>query len=48
MSQFVRVQNFCVSSDGFGAGLHQSLTAPFGTPADQGDRTPRLPLDLVS
>lgn len=48
MTQLVRVQNFCVSSDGFGAGLGQGLTAPFGTAVDQGERTPRLPLDLVS
>ncbi|RZU30449.1 dihydrofolate reductase family protein [Blastococcus saxobsidens] len=35
MSQLLRVQNFTVSSDGFGAGEHQSLERPFGT-ADPG------------
>ena len=30
MSQLLRVQNFTVSSDGFGAGEHQSLERPFG------------------
>ncbi|MDQ1373410.1 MAG: hypothetical protein QOJ09_748, partial [Actinomycetota bacterium] len=30
MSQLVRVQNFMVSTDGFGAGEAQSLEAPFG------------------
>jgi len=30
MSQLLRVQNFCVSMDGFGAGAGQSLEAPFG------------------
>jgi len=30
MSQLVRVQNFFVSTDGFGAGEGQSLDAPFG------------------
>lgn len=31
MSQLLRVQNFTVSRDGFGAGEHQSLERPFGT-----------------
>ncbi len=35
MSQLLRVQNFTVSSDGFGAGEHQSLERPFGS-ADPG------------
>ncbi|WP_104524491.1 dihydrofolate reductase family protein [Blastococcus atacamensis] len=35
MSQLPRVQNFTVSSDGFGAGEHQSPERPFGT-ADPG------------
>ncbi|MEN9822254.1 MAG: putative DNA-binding domain [Actinomycetota bacterium] len=48
MAQVVRVQNFCVSLDGFGAGVGQSLEAPFGRAIEQGDDTPRLPLDLVS
>jgi dihydrofolate reductase len=30
MSQLLRVQNFCVSSDGFGSGEGQSLERPFG------------------
>ena len=30
MSQLLRVQNFTVSTDGFGAGDHQSLERPFG------------------
>lgn len=29
MSQLLRVQNFSVSMDGFGAGEGQSLEAPF-------------------
>ncbi|WP_280230211.1 dihydrofolate reductase family protein [Nocardia cyriacigeorgica] len=36
MTQFVRVQNFSISSDGYGAGVGQSLERPFGhaDPAD--------------
>ena len=34
--QLLRVQNFCVSQDGFGAGEHQSLERPFGD-ADPGE-----------
>lgn len=30
MKQMLRVQNFSVSSDGFGAGEGQSLERPFG------------------
>lgn len=30
MTQLVKVQNFCVSADGFGAGTGQSLERPFG------------------
>lgn len=30
MAQLLRVQNFNVSRDGFGAGEHQSLESPFG------------------
>lgn len=44
MSQLVRVQNFCVSQDGFGAGEHQRLDAPFGTALSD---AVNLPLDLV-
>lgn len=36
MAQLLRVQNFNVSSDGFGAGEHQSLERPFGD-ADPGE-----------
>ncbi|ARE74451.1 deaminase [Streptomyces sp. Sge12] len=35
MEQLLRVQNFAVSRDGFGAGEHQSLARPFGD-ADPG------------
>jgi dihydrofolate reductase len=45
MSQLVRVQNFSVSTDGFGAGVGQSLEAPFGH-ADRPEV--RLPVDLAS
>jgi dihydrofolate reductase len=31
LSQLLRVQNFTVSSDGFGAGTNQSLERPFGS-----------------
>lgn len=36
MPQLLKVQNFTVSSDGFGAGENQSLERPFGD-ADPGD-----------
>ena len=36
MAQLVRVQNFNVSRDGFGAGENQSFERPFGH-ADPGD-----------
>lgn len=36
MAQLLRVQNFPVSRDGFGAGENQSLERPFGD-ADPGD-----------
>src|SRR3712207_5956635 len=36
MTPLLRVQNFCVSADGFGAGEGQSLERPFGH-ADPGD-----------
>src|SRR6201997_3231878 len=45
MPQLVRVQNFMVSLDGFGAGERQSLEAPFGHAVRPGVR---LPADLVS
>lgn len=32
MDQLLRVQNFNISRDGFGAGEHQSLESPFGHP----------------
>ncbi len=31
MAQLVKVQNFAVSRDGFGAGVGQSLERPFGS-----------------
>ena len=43
MTQLLRVQNFCVSADGFGAGEGQSLEQPFGH-AEKAD----LPADLAS
>src|SRR4051812_36318392 len=48
MSQLVRVQNFCVSMDGFGAGEGQSLEAPFGHADSRGGRVASLPADLAS
>ncbi|MFF3617392.1 dihydrofolate reductase family protein [Streptomyces sp. NPDC002580] len=36
MAQLLRVQNFSISRDGFGAGEHQSLERPFGH-AEPGD-----------
>ena len=48
MTQLVRVQNFMVSSDGFGAGEGQSLEAPFGHAADVGGSVAQLPVDLAS
>ena len=43
MAQLLRVQNFLLSTDGFGAGEGQSLEQPFGH-ADSAD----LPADLAS
>ncbi|MBV8958381.1 MAG: dihydrofolate reductase family protein [Actinobacteria bacterium] len=43
MSQLVRVQNFMLSADGFGAGEGQSLEAPFGHAEDA---SVKLPADL--
>jgi dihydrofolate reductase len=48
VSQLLRVQNFCVSTDGFGAGEGQSLEAPFGHAERRGDGVARLPADLAS
>lgn len=48
MSQLLRVQNFCVSTDGFGAGEGQSLEEPFGHAEPRGGGVARLPVDLVS
>ncbi|MDQ3756338.1 MAG: hypothetical protein M3394_00585, partial [Actinomycetota bacterium] len=48
MSQLVRVQNFFLSVDGFGAGEGQSLEAPFGVAQERGGSAPRLPFDLAS
>lgn len=48
MTQLVRVQNFCVSMDGYGAGEGQSLEEPFGRAHSINGTAARLPLDLVS
>jgi len=48
MSQLVRVQNFMLSTDGFGAGEGQSLQEPFGHAEPRGGNAARLPGDLVS
>ncbi len=48
MTQLVRVQNFCVSTDGFGAGEGQSLEAPFGHAERRGGGVASLPADLAS
>ncbi len=48
MTQLLRVQNFMVSADGFGAGVDQSLDAPFGHAAPQGGVAPSLPMDLAA
>jgi hypothetical protein len=47
MSQLVRVQNFFVSMDGFGAREGQSLEAPFGHAERRGGAVARLPADLA-
>jgi dihydrofolate reductase len=47
MSQLVRVQNFCVSSDGFGAGEGQSLEAPFGHAEPRDGHVPQVPAELA-
>lgn len=43
MSQLLRVQNLMLSKDGFGAGVEQSIDAPFGYAAD---KNVSLPMDL--
>jgi len=45
VSQAVRVQNFMVSSDGYGSGVGQSLEHPIGhaNPSDQFSGTRRGP-----
>lgn len=48
MTQLVRVQNFMVSSDGFGAGEGQGLEAPFGHAQERGGKVASLPMDLAS
>jgi dihydrofolate reductase len=49
MSQLVRVQNFMLSTDGFGAGVGQRLDAPFGdAEARDGRAAPQLPAELAS
>jgi dihydrofolate reductase len=46
MSQLLRVQNFFLSKDGFGAGEGQSLETPFGHAESRGRHAPSLPADL--
>ncbi|MDO9352732.1 MAG: dihydrofolate reductase family protein [Solirubrobacteraceae bacterium] len=48
MSQLVRVQNFMLSQDGFGAGEGQSLDAPFGHAQEVDGSVASLPADLGS
>src|SRR5262249_2430214 len=48
MTQLVRVQNFMLSIDGFGAGVGQSLEAPFGHAEARGGRAANLPADLAT
>src|SRR4051794_24688294 len=48
MVQLLRVQNFMVSADGFGAGQGQSLEAPFGHPQERDGKSANLPHDLAS
>jgi dihydrofolate reductase len=48
MAQLVRVQNFMVSTDGFGAGEGQSLEAPFGRAEPRKGGVANLPADLAS
>src|SRR3954447_23391365 len=48
MSQLLRVQNFMVSTDGFGAGEGQTLEEPFGHAEPRSGDAPRLPVDLAS
>ena len=49
MTQLVRVQNFLLSSDGFGAGEGQCLDSPFGraTAPVEGGAAANIPADLV-
>src|SRR5436309_7881575 len=47
-SQLVRVQNFMLSTDGFGAGEGQSLEEPFGHAEPRSGSAARLPADLAS
>jgi dihydrofolate reductase len=46
MTQLLRVQNFMLSSDGFGAGERQSLEEPFGRAQPRDGRAPQIPFDL--
>jgi dihydrofolate reductase len=48
MSQLLRVQNFFLSKDGFGAGEGQSLEEPFGHAEARGGAAPRLPIDMAA
>jgi dihydrofolate reductase len=48
VEQLLRVQNFFLSKDGFGAGEGQSLEAPFGHARPRDGHTANLPMDLAS
>lgn len=48
MKQLLRVQNFMVSRDGFGAGIGQSLRSPFGHAQPINGSAANLPADLAS
>jgi dihydrofolate reductase len=48
MTQLLRVQNFFLSADGFGAGEGQSMDTPFGTAQERGGRAAQLPVDMGS
>ena len=47
MTGLVRVQNFFLSSDGFGAGERQSLEFPFGHARPRDGHAPNLPIDMA-
>jgi dihydrofolate reductase len=47
MPQLLRVQNFFLSADGFGAGADQSLETPFGHAEPRDGSAPNLPMDMA-